>query len=183
MPISQAFEVPGLKRPFKRDEREPEVERDARPHSERFRHNKPRIEPKIKEEIHKAELHLVDAWGAYTIRGFNGFERKCIHEHFERTPEYRVKSYRENGDSVLKIFPVGKLQRLAEQKAQEVLMTGTPVTLPPMGAFERFVIHDYLKDREGVKTVSFGESGSGRHVEIHPLFGRKLKKARRRLTR
>lgn len=159
------------------------MEQDARPHAKRFRRDKPGIDPKIKNEIHKAECHLVDTLEAYIIRGFNGFQRKCIHEHFERTREYRVKSYRENGDCVLKIYPVGKLRRLAEQNAQVVLMTGRPVNLPPMGAFERFVIHEYLKDREGIKTTSFGENGVDRHVEIHPLFGRNLKKARRRLTR
>lgn len=166
------------------DEKERTVEQDARSRqSKRPFRSRPAVDPIVKDEIHKAEIHLVDAWGAYTIKGFNGFQRKCVHEHFEKTQEYRVKSYRENGDCILKIYPVGKLQRLAEQKAQEVLMMGTPVILPPMGAFERFVIHDYLKEREGIKTVSFGNNGLDRHVEIHPLFGRTLKKARRRLTR
>jgi predicted RNA-binding protein Jag len=52
-----------------------------------------------------------------------------------------------------------------------------------MGSYERFVIHDYLKDRDGVYTESEGEEGKNRHVVIHPHFGRMLKKAKRRLSR
>jgi spoIIIJ-associated protein len=82
----------------------------------------------------------------------------------------------------MKVYPVGKLRRFAEQKAQEVLMKGESEILPPMGSFERFVIHDYLKNRDGVRTESFGE-GKDRHVEIFPLFGRNPKKVKRKLTR
>ena len=106
-----------------------------------------------------------------------------IHRHFEKTQEYKSKTYRENdNDYIMKIFPVGQLRRFAEQKAQEVLMKGESEVLPPMGAFERFVIHEYLKDRSGIRTESFGE-GAERHIEITPVFGRALKKAKRRLTR
>ena len=44
------------------------------------------------------------------------------------------------------------------------------------------LVHDYLKDRDGIKTESYGE-GKDRHIEIQPLFGRSPKKSKRRLTR
>jgi len=144
---------------------------------------KPRMDKRVQESIAQVEERLRDSLGGETIRGLDGDQRKQVHKHFEKTEEYRVKSYQEKEDIILKIYPVGNLRRLAEQKAQEVLMKGKPEVFPPMGSFERFVIHDYLKGREGVKTESFGEAGKDRHVEISPLFGRSLKKAKRKLTR
>ena len=117
------------------------------------------------------------------IKDLGGFQRKLVHEHFERTQEYSVKTYRDDEQVILKIYPTGRLKRLAEQKTQEVLMKGVSEALPPMGSYQRFVIHDYLKEREGVKTVSRGEEGKDRHIEIHPIYGRSLKKAKTRLTR
>ena len=116
------------------------------------------------------------------VRELNGFQRKLVHQHFEKTEEYKVKTYHEDDKIILKVYPIGKLKRLAELKAQEVLIKGETEVLPPMGSFERFIIHDYLKDREGVRTESFGE-GKERHIEINPLFGRSPKKVKRRLTR
>ncbi len=145
---------------------------------------KPRVDRKVKESIAQAEEKLRDAIHFVTIRELNAYQRKEIHKHFEKTQEYKVKGYREEDDNVvLLVYPVGNLRRLAEQKTQEVLMKGKYEILPPMGSFERFVIHDYLKDREGVKTESFGEKGKDRHVEISPLFGRSPKKTKRKLTR
>jgi predicted RNA-binding protein Jag len=148
-----------------------------------FRSNRPQADEKVKQTIKEAEAALLGQMSSYTAKGLNAFQRKMIHRHFEKTQEYKSKTYRENDtDYVLKIFPVGQLRRLAEQKAQEVLMKGESEVLPPMGAFERFVIHEYLKDRSGIRTESFGE-GAERHIEISPVFGRTLKKAKRRLTR
>lgn len=112
------------------------------------------------------------------VEGLNGFQRKQLYEYFEKFKEYKVKSYRETDSTIVKIYPVGKLKRFAEQKMQEVLMKGKSEILPPMGAFERFIIHDYLKEREGVKTESKGEPGKDRRIEILPVFGRGLKKAK-----
>jgi predicted RNA-binding protein Jag len=162
-----------------------ENEREKRPKrvGKRLR-RKPRVDRKVQESIAQAEEQLRDAIHFMAIRELNGYQRKEIHKHFEKTQEYKVKSYREEDDNViLRVYPVGNLRRLAEQKTQEVLMKGKSEILPPMGSFERFVVHDYLKDREGVKTESFGEKGKDRHVEISPLFGRSPKKTKRKLTR
>jgi len=137
---------------------------------------------KVEKAITDAETILLDNIEPAAMRGFNGFQRKLIYDHFEKTQEYKIKTYREDDDVVIKVYPVGKIKRLAEEKAQEVLMNRRPEALPPMGSFQRFVVHDYLKEREGIHTESFGENRD-RHVEIHPTFGRGLKKAKRRLTR
>jgi len=45
-----------------------------------------------------------------------------------------------------------------------------------MSSYERFVIHEALKDNDALKVESFGE-GVERHIVIEPnLFGRGLKK-------
>ncbi|MCK7460964.1 MAG: hypothetical protein MZU84_02280 [Sphingobacterium sp.] len=36
------------------------------------------------------------------------------------------------------------------------MLRGEAVDLPPMGSFQRFVIHDYFKDRQGVRSESYG---------------------------
>ena len=143
---------------------------------------KGRLDEKVKQSISQAEESLKDSLEPATLHGLNRYQTKEIQRYFEKNQEYKTKTYRENDGVILKVYPVGMLKRLTEQKTQEVLMKGKSEVLPPMGAFERFIVHDYLKDREGVKTVSFGE-GKERHVEIHPLFGRNPKKAKRKLTR
>ena len=141
------------------------------------------MDEKVQKLIAHTEEVLRDSMEPVTIQGLNGYQRKLVHQYFEKTQEYRVKTYRETENVFMKVYPVGKLRRVAEQKTQEVLMKGKAEVLPPMGSFERFIIHDYLKDRDGIKTESYGEEGKDRHVEIHPLFGRSPKKAKRRLTR
>jgi hypothetical protein len=119
----------------------------------------------------------------FSIGGLNPFQRKLIHRHFEKTGEYKVRTVRDDADEiVLVIYPVGHLQRIAETLLQEVLMTGESRGLPSMDSYERFVVHEYLKNRGGVRTESYGEA-EDRHVEIFPIFGRTPKKAKRRLTR
>ena len=132
-------------------------------------------------EIARVEELLLDSLAPATIEHMNAFQRKQIHRHFEKSQEYQVKSYSSEGNITLRIFPVGNLKRLAEQKMQEVLMHGRPEELPSMGSYERFVIHDYLKEREGVCTESVGEKGKDRRIEIRPVFGRSLKKVKKRL--
>ena len=143
---------------------------------------KPRIDEKVQKTIQYIEETMVGSIQSITIRDLNGYQRKAVQNHFEPIQEYRIKTYHEKDHVIIKVYPVGQLKRLAEQKTQEVLMKGKPEALPPMRSFERFVIHDYLKEREGVKTESYGEEGKDRHVEIHPLFGRTLKKAKKKLT-
>jgi spoIIIJ-associated protein len=46
------------------------------------------------------------------------------------------------------------LHRQAEQAAEKAVTTGRPVALDAMSATERKVVHEFLKDREGVETYS-----------------------------
>ncbi|MBN2105350.1 hypothetical protein JW835_15030 [bacterium] len=147
-----------------------------------FRAYHPKLDEKVKSVISETESAIAGNIESYEIKGLNAFQRKQVHQYFEKTQEYKAKTYRKDEDYILKVFPIGQLRRFAEQKAQEVLMKGEPEALPPMGAFERFVIHDYLKERGGIHTESFGE-GTERHIEISPIFGRTPKKAKRRLSR
>ncbi len=161
-----------------------ETEKKEKPKKkERKFRRETRTDDKVQKTIEYIEKTLYDSIRAITIKELDGYQRKSIQRHFEKTQEYQIKTYRENDDVIIKVYPIGSLKRLAEQKAQEVLMKGKPEVLPPMGSFERFVIHDYLKERDGVKTESFGKEGNDRHIEIHPLFGRTLKKTKKRLIR
>jgi hypothetical protein len=133
--------------------------------------------------IDAAKDHFNNSIDAFPIRGLDPFQRKQIHQHFEKTGEYKVRTLRDESEEIfLIVIPVGHLQRLAENMMQEVLMTGESRSMQPMGSYERFLIHEYMKNRGGVRTESFGE-GEERHIEIFPMFGRIPKKAKRRLTR
>ena len=141
------------------------------------------LDEKVKEAISSVLEQLQDTFAPATVRGLNPFQRRQIHLHFEKTQEYKVRAQRGDGDEVvLQIYPVGQLRRMAETKVQEVLMTGESIALPPMGSYERFIVHEYIKERGGVRTESFGE-GVERHIVVFPVFGRVPKKAKRRLTR
>lgn len=48
------------------------------------------------------------------------------------------------------------LQQDADEAVEEALRTGEPVALDAMNAVERRVVHEYLRDREGVETYSEG---------------------------
>ena len=150
--------------------------------NDRWKNRPPKMDEAVRRQIQAAESALIDSLEPFAIPGLNGFQRRQVHLHFEKSQEFEIKTYKDGETVTLRVFPVGKLKRLAEQKAQEVLMRGEEEALPAMGSFERFVIHDYLKEREGIKTESEGE-GKDRYIKIIPIFGRNLKKAKRRLIR
>jgi spoIIIJ-associated protein len=60
------------------------------------------------------------------------------------------------------------LHRQAEQAAEQAVTTGRPVALDAMSATERKVVHEFLKDRDGVETYSEGTE-PGRHLVVAPL--------------
>lgn len=59
------------------------------------------------------------------------------------------------------------LVELAKEIAQEVRETGDVITLEPMPAHERRIVHIALREEEGVRTESVG-TGEHRQVEILP---------------
>jgi spoIIIJ-associated protein len=60
------------------------------------------------------------------------------------------------------------LQRQADQAAEDALRYDRPVALDAMTASERRLVHEYLRDREGVQTYSEGDE-PGRHLVVAPL--------------
>jgi spoIIIJ-associated protein len=60
------------------------------------------------------------------------------------------------------------LERQADQAAAEAVRSSRPVALDAMSASERKLVHEYLKDREGVETYSEGAEPDRRLV-IAPL--------------
>jgi len=154
----------------------------SRDRRDRFRPRRPPVDENTRKIISDAETLLSGSMEPHTLKNLNPEQRKIVQHYFMRTQEYLVKTYREEDSVFLKIYPAGQLRRFAEQKAQEVLLKGDNEALPHMGSFERFIVHDYLKDRNGIHTESQGE-GDGRHILISPIFGRTLKKARRKFSR
>jgi spoIIIJ-associated protein len=62
---------------------------------------------------------------------------------------------------------VQALTRLAERMAEKVRQRGEPISLEPMTAYERRIIHMALRDVPDVYTESAGE-GKQRRVRIYP---------------
>ncbi|MFQ5409623.1 MAG: RNA-binding cell elongation regulator Jag/EloR [Anaerolineales bacterium] len=60
-----------------------------------------------------------------------------------------------------------QLNRLAQQMAQQAVMRGQTVSLEPMPANERRIVHLALRDNDDVRTESVGE-GNRRKVTIIP---------------
>lgn len=56
------------------------------------------------------------------------------------------------------------LEELAEKVSKTVLKTGKSITLEPMSAYERKIIHSKLQDNNKVETYSIGEGDSRRVV-------------------
>jgi len=60
------------------------------------------------------------------------------------------------------------LHQDADEAVEEALRTGEPVALDAMNAVERRVVHEYLRDRDGIETYSEGAEPD-RHLVVAPL--------------
>ncbi len=60
------------------------------------------------------------------------------------------------------------LQQDADEAADEALQTGEPVALDAMNAVERRVVHEYLRDRDGIETYSEGAEPD-RYLVVAPV--------------
>jgi spoIIIJ-associated protein len=60
------------------------------------------------------------------------------------------------------------LQQDADEAVEEALRTGEPVVLDAMNAVERRVVHEYLRDRDGIETYSEGAEPD-RHLVVAPV--------------
>jgi predicted RNA-binding protein Jag len=131
---------------------------------------------KIDRILIDIQRKLRDSLEPYTVEDLNSFERKRIHSFFDNKEDFETRTYRHEGQYLLKVIPVGNLKHLARESADKVLETGKPAILPYVGNYERYVIHNYLKDFEGIETKSVGEELE-RRLEIKPKrFGRSLKR-------
>jgi predicted RNA-binding protein Jag len=131
---------------------------------------------KIDQILIDIQRKLRDSLEPYHVENLNSFERKRIHSFFDHKQDYETRTYRNQGQYVLKVIPTGNLKRLAKEHAEKVLETGKTAILPYLGSYERFIVHDYLKGFEGIETKSIGE-GADRRLEIKPVkFGRSLKR-------
>ncbi|UCE05424.1 MAG: hypothetical protein JSW07_17685 [bacterium] len=131
---------------------------------------------KIDRILIDIQRNLRESLEPYCVENLNGYERKRIHCFFDNKEDYETRTYRQEGRFVLKVIPVGNLKRLAKENAEKVMQTRETVVMPYLGNYERFIIHNYLKDFEGIETKSVGE-GSDRRLEIKQAkFGRSLKR-------
>jgi predicted RNA-binding protein Jag len=140
-------------------------------------HHKPHVNMgKIDRILIDVQRKLRDSIEPINLENLNGFERKKIHSFFDDKADYETKTYRRDDTFVLKVYPVGNLKRLAKEKAEQVLDSGDVFTFPYLPSYERFVIHNYLQNFDGVETKSVGENND-RRLEIRPVkFGRSLKR-------
>lgn len=60
------------------------------------------------------------------------------------------------------------LARQADEAAEDALRFGRPVALDAMGAAERKIVHEYLRERGDVETYSEGDEPD-RHLVVAPL--------------
>lgn len=131
---------------------------------------------KIDRILINIQKELRDSQKPASIENLTSYERKRIHSFFDDKADFETKTYKRNGKAVLKVFPVGNIKKMAKEKAEFVLESGEVYTFPFLPGYERFVIHNYLQDFNGIETKSVGEDRD-RRLEIRPIrFGRSLKK-------
>jgi hypothetical protein len=136
---------------------------------------------RVRHLLQETEEKLADSIEAAHFDDLSPLERKHVHEFFEYKLDFETKTYRDGEKHVLWVFPVGNLKKFALAKANEAVESGDVVVLKPMSNYERFIIHDALKDMESVETSSEGE-GAERHVVISPAkFGRRLKRIAKKI--
>jgi len=148
----------------------------------RDRNRDDRNSPKIDGLIKKINGELSNSIEPISIPELNAFERKLIHRHFDHNPDIVTKTYRLNDeDYELRVYPIGNLKKWAQEQAEQAVNNREKITLPHMSNYERFVVHDALKEITTVKTESHGD-GDERHIVIEPdVFGRGLKRMIRKI--
>lgn len=80
----------------------------------------------------------------------------------EARVSYDADGFREENEA--------RLAEMAREKAQEVLETGKVQKMPPLGPYERRLVHIALAESEGIKTFSKG-GGYNRRLHIAPASG------------
>ena len=81
------------------------------------------------------------------------FERKLVLQRYSKNSIENYKSARKK-----------TLEELSEKIEKTVTKTGKTITLEPMTAYERKIIHTKLQESKTVKTYSIGENDRRRVV-------------------
>lgn len=115
----------------------------------------------FKVDISGQDLGALIGYHGETLSSLQLFLNLAAHQ---KTGEWRrvlvdIEGYRKEREQ--------KLFDLAHRTADRVRFLQTPVTLSPMPAFERRLIHLALADEEGVSTESIGERWE-RRVVVKP---------------
>ena len=116
----------------------------------------------MKYEIHSDEEYIyinIDGKDAGTFIGYRGETLNAMqtilssiaNKHIETKAHIilNIAGYREKRKKAL--------EELADKISKTVIRTGKQVTLEPMSAYERKVIHNRLQQHDAVKTYSIGE--------------------------
>jgi spoIIIJ-associated protein len=112
--------------------------------------------------LHGDDLGLFIGRHGQTIDAVQHLAFKAAGDRHRPGPRVVVDAagYRERREQVL--------QRQADQAALDALKSKRPVALDAMSATERKVVHEYLKDRDGLETYSEGTEPD-RHLVVAPL--------------
>ena len=147
----------------------------------RFRPRGDDVDGKIRRLLQKIDEELGNSIEPISLTRLNAFERKLIHRHYDHNAGVVTKTYKHGDIFELLVIPVGNLRKYAVEKADEAIKTGERIILPKMSNYERFVVHEALKDYSDVKAISYGE-GDDRHIELEPeVFGRGLRRIIRKI--
>ena len=118
----------------------------------------------IRATLHGDDLGLFIGRHGATIDAVQHLAFKVANRDAGRNEAVRVTvdaaGYRERREEML--------HRQADQAASRAARSGRPVALDAMSATERKVVHEYLKDRDGVETYSEGTEPH-RHLVVAPL--------------
>ena len=115
----------------------------------------------IEAAITGEDLGLLIGPKAQTLEALQELARRALQARHPDSVRLRVDvaGYREKRREAL--------SRFARKVAEQVVASGEPASLEPMGAADRKVVHDTVNDIDGVTTSSAGEDPR-RHVVISP---------------
>lgn len=128
-----------------------------------------------------AEVRIDDSGEAITAEYVGGDDLALLIGHHGQTIDaiqhltYRIAFHGMDERRPLTVDAAGYRERraatlhaVADQAAETAIREGRPISLEPMGAQERKVVHEYLKSRFDVETYSEGQEPSRRLV-VAPL--------------
>ena len=118
----------------------------------------PNLNYEIKQEKDLIKIDIKDEQAAYLI-GYRGETLNALQNILSNIASndkqekvrilLNVSNYREKREQDLKI--------LSNKIAESVVRTKKSITLEPMGAYDRKIVHSVLQDHESVKTYSVGK--------------------------